>query len=41
MDHQPHELRRYESRLDETDEAWVPVLTPDGRPGVLLWCNSG
>ncbi|KDN86975.1 DUF6210 family protein [Kitasatospora cheerisanensis] len=28
-----------ESRLSEVDEAWVPVLTPDG-PGVLVWENS-
>lgn len=28
-----------ESRLSEADEAWVPVLTPDG-PGVLTWENS-
>ncbi|MFJ4983648.1 DUF6210 family protein [Streptomyces sp. NPDC088732] len=28
-----------ESRLSEADEAWVPVLTPDG-PGVLVWENS-
>ncbi|MEW1561551.1 DUF6210 family protein [Streptomyces sp. NPDC093509] len=28
-----------ESCLAETDEAWVPVLTPDG-PGILVWQNS-
>ncbi|MBD0689739.1 DUF6210 family protein [Streptomyces sp. CBMA123] len=28
-----------ESRLPEADEAWVPVLTPDG-PGILVWENS-
>lgn len=28
-----------ESRLSEVDEAWVPVVTPDG-PGVLVWENS-
>jgi hypothetical protein len=28
-----------ESRLAEVDEAWVPVVTPDG-PGVLVWENS-
>lgn len=28
-----------ESRLAEADEAWVPVLTPDG-PGFLTWENS-
>jgi hypothetical protein len=32
-------LRLDESRLAEVDEAWVPVLTPDG-PGVLVWSNS-
>lgn len=26
-------------RLDELDEAWVPVMTPTG-PGVLVWRNS-
>lgn len=28
-----------ERRVDETEEAWVRVLTPDG-PGVLVWQNS-
>jgi hypothetical protein len=28
-----------ESRLDESDEAWVPVTSPDG-PGILIWENS-
>ncbi|GAA3792542.1 DUF6210 family protein [Streptomyces phyllanthi] len=28
-----------ETRLAEIDEAWVPVVTPDG-PGVLVWENS-
>jgi hypothetical protein len=28
-----------ESRLGELDEAWVPVLTPDGS-GLLVWNNS-
>lgn len=28
-----------ESRLGELDEAWVPVVTPDG-PGLLVWNNS-
>jgi hypothetical protein len=28
-----------ESRIDEIDEAWVPVATPDG-PGILTWENS-
>jgi len=26
-------------RSQRCDEAWIPVLTPDG-PGVLIWCNS-
>ncbi|MGW4649732.1 DUF6210 family protein [Kitasatospora sp. NPDC004289] len=38
VDH-PHPLRLDDSRAAETDEAWVPVLTPDG-PAVLLWSNS-
>jgi hypothetical protein len=25
--------------LRELDEAWIPVITPDG-PGVLIWANS-
>jgi hypothetical protein len=36
---EPHALRLDESRMREADEAWVPVLTPDG-PGVLVWSNS-
>ncbi len=28
-----------DSRLNEIDEAWVPVTTPDG-PGILTWENS-
>jgi hypothetical protein len=28
-----------DSRLNEIDEAWVPVTTPDGR-GILTWENS-
>lgn len=28
-----------EARADELDEAWVPVLTPDG-PAYLAWVNS-
>lgn len=28
-----------ESLPKDFDEAWLPVLTPDG-PGVLMWCNS-
>ncbi|MFG2908463.1 DUF6210 family protein [Kitasatospora sp. NPDC048286] len=27
------------SRIREADEAWVPVLTPDG-PAVLVWFDS-
>ncbi|MFE7398808.1 DUF6210 family protein [Streptomyces sp. NPDC057557] len=34
-----HTLRLDESRIRDADEAWVPVITPDG-PGVLLWANS-
>ncbi|SCF23336.1 DUF6210 family protein [Micromonospora chokoriensis] len=36
---EPHALRLDESRIREADEAWIPVLTPDG-PGVLVWFNS-
>ncbi|NYV74588.1 hypothetical protein HW445_09740 [Streptomyces sp. UH6] len=36
---EPHVLRLDESRIRETDEAWVRVITPDG-PGVLVWFNS-
>ncbi len=32
-------LRLDPGRLYEVDEAWAPVLTPDG-PGVLVWMNS-
>lgn len=35
-----HLLRLDERRVSDVDEAWVPVLTPDG-PGVLVWSNSG
>ncbi|MFJ1792571.1 DUF6210 family protein [Kitasatospora griseola] len=35
----PHPLQLDEDRLDRADEAWVPVLTPDG-PAVLVWSNS-
>ena len=35
----PTFLELDETRLDETEEAWVRVLTPDG-PGVLVWQNS-
>ncbi|MDX2648285.1 DUF6210 family protein [Streptomyces sp. PA03-1a] len=35
----PAPLMLDESRLSEVDEAWVPVVTPDG-PGVLVWENS-
>ncbi|MET8625440.1 DUF6210 family protein [Kitasatospora sp. NPDC004669] len=36
---EPHDLRLDESRVREIDEAWVPVITPDG-PGLLVWANS-
>ncbi|GAA4230796.1 hypothetical protein GCM10022254_26480 [Actinomadura meridiana] len=36
---EPHGLRLDESRIQEADEAWVPVITPDG-PGILMWFNS-
>ncbi|MFJ5231013.1 DUF6210 family protein [Kitasatospora sp. NPDC088391] len=36
----PHPLRLDEDRLDQADQAWVPVHTPDG-PGTLLWCRAG
>jgi hypothetical protein len=36
----PHPLQLDKRRLGEADEAWVPVLTPDG-PGILVWSNSG
>lgn len=32
-------LRLDDERTAELDEAWVPVLTPDG-PGYLVWINS-
>ncbi|USX52761.1 DUF6210 family protein [Lentzea sp. HUAS12] len=32
-------LRLDERRMREADEAWIPVVTPDG-PGILVWCNS-
>jgi hypothetical protein len=32
-------LRIDEERARETDEAWVPVVAPDG-PGYLVWSNS-
>lgn len=35
----PYPLRLDEQHLRDADEAWVPVLTPDG-PGVLVWSNS-
>ncbi|MER6568203.1 DUF6210 family protein [Streptomyces sp. NPDC001093] len=35
----PTPLALDESRLADVDEAWVPVVTPDG-PGVLVWENS-
>ncbi|MYX33047.1 MULTISPECIES: DUF6210 family protein [unclassified Streptomyces] len=36
---QPHALRVDESRIRDADEAWIPVITPDG-PAVLVWFNS-
>jgi hypothetical protein len=35
----PHALQLDEQQLRDADEAWIPVLTPDG-PGVLVWFNS-
>jgi hypothetical protein len=35
----PHPLRLDVRHLSDADEAWVPVLTPDG-PGILVWSNS-
>ncbi|MFF4084520.1 DUF6210 family protein [Streptomyces sp. NPDC001777] len=35
----PHTLGLDGGRFRDADEAWVPVITPDG-PGVLLWANS-
>ncbi|MDG5801817.1 DUF6210 family protein [Streptomyces ossamyceticus] len=35
----PAPLALDESRLPEVDEAWVPVVTPDG-PAILTWENS-
>jgi hypothetical protein len=35
----PHPLRLDEQHLSDADEAWIPVLTPDG-PGILVWSNS-
>ncbi|MFD5462005.1 DUF6210 family protein [Kitasatospora sp. NPDC127059] len=34
-----HALELDEGRIHEADEAWVPVVTPDG-PGLLVWSNS-
>lgn len=39
LDETPQPLRLDEQHLADADEAWVPVLTPDG-PGVLVWFNS-
>lgn len=36
---EPHALRLDETRIREADEAWIPVITPDGA-GVLVWFNS-
>ena len=35
----PEQLSIDQSRVDDLDEAWIPVMTSDG-PGVLLWENS-
>lgn len=35
----PRPLRLDERHLGEADEAWIPVVTPDG-PGILVWSNS-
>jgi hypothetical protein len=35
----PHPLELDEQQLGEADEAWIPVLTPDGA-GILVWSNS-
>ncbi|GAV44218.1 DUF6210 family protein [Streptomyces acidiscabies] len=35
----PARLALDEARLAEADEAWIPVLTPDG-PGIVVWENS-
>jgi Family of unknown function (DUF6210) len=36
----PCPLQLGQWQFGEADEAWIPVLTPDG-PGVLLWSSSG
>ncbi|MEV5568545.1 DUF6210 family protein [Spirillospora sp. NPDC052269] len=36
---EPHLLKLDVDRIREADEAWIPVLTPDG-PGILLWYSS-
>jgi Family of unknown function (DUF6210) len=35
----PSALQLDEQQLADADEAWIPVLTPDG-PGILVWFNS-
>ena len=35
----PHVLQLDEQQMRNADEAWIPVLTPDG-PGILVWFNS-
>ena len=35
----PHNLVLDENQITEVDEAWIPVITPDGH-GVLVWNNS-
>jgi hypothetical protein len=39
LNERPHPLQLDEERLTDADEAWIPVLTPDG-PGILVWFNS-
>ncbi|WP_405772029.1 DUF6210 family protein [Actinacidiphila glaucinigra] len=36
----PRAVRPVESRICEADEAWVPVIAPDG-PAVPVWFDSG
>ncbi|MBB1254060.1 DUF6210 family protein [Streptomyces alkaliterrae] len=38
-DEEPRTLSLDQGRMHGTDEAWIPVTTPDG-PGVLVWLNS-
>lgn len=36
---EPYPLRLDDGRFGAADEAWVPVITPDG-PAMLVWLNS-